>query len=818
MRPLYLKLRNFRAIRSGLGVDELELDLSHKPKGLINLLGDIGRGKSTILGNLHPYRLMPDKVKTYSPRAMDYYYQCFGRDACKEFRFSIDSTEYKSLLMIDAEKRECEAYLYQKSGEEWRVYGNTDGKLAVYDTAVEELCGSPQLFFTYIHQSQKAPALSSYTRGEMMELFTEMLCIQTLREKADNARLIRSELLKKLEGLQDERRKFEADLSGEERKKEEQTATKARLAELAAEFSRTENRLQEAETALRGFELQVSLQEEATKKRAKLEEALEECNNEIHDLRTVLTSKKEHYNQRYSSVKTKALGLEALLKKEEDLQAKARREQGKASEADVLKAQALHLDEQYVEKGKYLSRYGVIADKLRVKEQALQKLQLGRKHSIESAEKELKSALEAEIELQNLAEIPCGGQGEARSCKFLQKALRLKDSIPALRAQLAQANHPSPEEAPLTKSIAFLTEELKGKADLEKELVHLEAEKRSLHKKLSALEVELKGLRVDLLELPKVEEARKTLPELEKELESIYDEAIKVIAEVTENIKKKEKEVEKLNEEIKGVTVDSSLSAARDKASKEIDLLKKSMKDLREEESRLQVALGSIEEALRGIGKAKEECGALTAQITVLEKDISEWALLEKGMEGIITLEIDDAGPAVTSITNDILHTCYGPRYSVNIRTQAEKSNGRDLKEVFDILVIDAERGETKSLADVSGGEETYIEDAISKGAALFNKQKSGKTYHFLFADEMDGSLSAKRRPDFVSVKRRVIELGGFDGEFYISHSPEVQAMADETIDLEQMAKEFTAGPLLPTDHSVPAEEATAQSEELLFR
>jgi exonuclease SbcC len=56
MRPLSLRLKGFRGIRDGLGRDELTLDLAALTADapLVALVGANGRGKTTVMDNLHP--------------------------------------------------------------------------------------------------------------------------------------------------------------------------------------------------------------------------------------------------------------------------------------------------------------------------------------------------------------------------------------------------------------------------------------------------------------------------------------------------------------------------------------------------------------------------------------------------------------------------------------------------------------------------------------------------------------------------------------------------------------------------------------------
>ncbi len=57
-----LKLRGFVGVKKGLGLDEIELDLSGL-SGLIALSGQNGAGKTSILESLQPYRTLASRSK-----------------------------------------------------------------------------------------------------------------------------------------------------------------------------------------------------------------------------------------------------------------------------------------------------------------------------------------------------------------------------------------------------------------------------------------------------------------------------------------------------------------------------------------------------------------------------------------------------------------------------------------------------------------------------------------------------------------------------------------------------------------------------------
>src|SRR3972149_8893887 len=207
MRPMYLKLKGFKGVRSGSGKDELEVNFS-ACTGLVAVAGPNGAGKTTVLDNLHPYRIMPYRAGSYSSRAFRYYNDCYGSDASKEFVCELNGRRDRSLLLIDVERKKQEAYLYEEAESEWKAL--SDGKTDTYDQTVENLLGSPQLFFTSVFRCQDAPRLSDYTRGEIKDIFVELLGIESLKAKGQKSKERKEGLLKDAEWLRREKKKLTA--------------------------------------------------------------------------------------------------------------------------------------------------------------------------------------------------------------------------------------------------------------------------------------------------------------------------------------------------------------------------------------------------------------------------------------------------------------------------------------------------------------------------------------------------------------------------------------------------------------------------------
>ena len=203
--------------------------------------------------------------------------------------------------------------------------------------------------------------------------------------------------------------------------------------------------------------------------------------------------------------------------------------------------------------------------------------------------------------------------------------------------------------------------------------------------------------------------------------------------------------------------------------------------------------LGMVEQVIKSIHEAKEKLVEVKKETDSLNKEVSEWGLLEKaiGKDGLIALEIDDAGPAISHTANELLRACFGPRFTVKIETTRPTKDGKKMMEVFDIKVLDAESEEEKTITILSGGEKVWVQSAITQAIAIRNKELSGKEFLTCFEDEVDGALSKENKGKYFRMKKKAMELGGFEETIFISQDPEVWDKADSRIVLKK-GKEVT--------------------------
>ena len=193
MIPLSLTLRGFIGIRSGLGRDELTLDLEHLvgDAQLVALIGPNGTGKSTVLDNLHPYRLMPSRATSYTPGGFSFFDETFGQLASKELTWQHETERYRSSILLrrSGKTQKQEAFLHRENQSgTWVPVAPSDGKTSTYDEALESLLGSPELFFTAAFSAQGRRSLSAYTNGEIKALMTELLGLDRIAELGGRAR------------------------------------------------------------------------------------------------------------------------------------------------------------------------------------------------------------------------------------------------------------------------------------------------------------------------------------------------------------------------------------------------------------------------------------------------------------------------------------------------------------------------------------------------------------------------------------------------------------------------------------------------------
>ena len=163
MQPLSLTLKGFRGIRDGLGRDVLTLDFERLADGaeLVAIAGANGRGKTTVMDNMHPYLTMPSRAAMAGPGGFSYYDHVCLPENEKDLIWAHDGRSYRSQVVIRVNgRRKTEAFLLMLADDgAWKPVvlddGTvSDGKVDTYTRCVEALCGSADTFFTSVFSAQ----------------------------------------------------------------------------------------------------------------------------------------------------------------------------------------------------------------------------------------------------------------------------------------------------------------------------------------------------------------------------------------------------------------------------------------------------------------------------------------------------------------------------------------------------------------------------------------------------------------------------------------------------------------------------------------
>ena len=113
-----LRARGFVAFKRGLGLDEINIDLSGT-SGLIALEGQNGRGKTGFIELLSPYNQLASREGALAQH-------CFLKDSEKELFFSYNGDQYRTLLKVNAINGKSEGFLWKNGVSE------INGKISAY--------------------------------------------------------------------------------------------------------------------------------------------------------------------------------------------------------------------------------------------------------------------------------------------------------------------------------------------------------------------------------------------------------------------------------------------------------------------------------------------------------------------------------------------------------------------------------------------------------------------------------------------------------------------------------------------------------------
>ncbi|MCG2583845.1 DNA repair protein [Massilia sp. TS11] len=824
MKPISLTLRGFRGIRDGLGRDELHLDLAALSGGasLVALVGCNGRGKSTVLDNLTPFLTMPSRAGGDGGGSFHYYEHVCLPESTKELVWEHAGQRYRSTVLIRTNgRRKTEAYLHEwRDG--WRAARlpdgtQSDGRIDSYERCVESLLGTPRAFFVSVFAAQGRRHLAAYDNGEIKALLADILGLDAIRALGIQA----NEVVKLLRGgltrLRQESAQCEVDLARIVTNHGVFGDTAARAGEALALRTARAAGVSAAERELARAEALATQEADTDSRRRRLEDELAQIDG------LELAGRQDR-----AALRQRELARDGQASRRMVARAKAAAERRVRARAERSEWEnLLALEARIVRAGR---RLGLARQVLSAREAAVQ-VNLEQVLELQERQAERRRLAEAIAAIEREAgqvllrsedagrracltgQVPCRGHAMQAACQLLADARTAAMQSSSLQAERSR-----------------LLRERDGFADslvrVDAQIAVLESAPMCLRRARSALEatrnsvaaradwagraVALGRARAALARLDEQQRAADLADtsgdaEDARERECATNELARIDAIDAREEERCSAQRTRVRQAIADLPVSqgaervASARAALAQARQSLDWAENSYVNAMRDQQR-QADLTS-QRADVGIRRDR-----LAARVRLVEAELGYWQLLTKAFsnDGVIALAIDDAGPALAALANDLLLACYGGRFSLSIQTQVANANGQ-MRESFDVLVYDADAASSKSVSEMSGGERVWINECLTRAIALYLAQQGGRQYRTLFSDEADGALDSDRKRMFMAMKREVLRIGGYDQEFFVSQTPELADMADVCIDLDKYCVSEQEGlpKDWPDDHAV---------------
>ncbi len=810
MQPLALTLKGFRGIRDGLGLDQITLDLERLSDGaeLIAIAGANGSGKTTVMDNLSPFMALPSRCGTVGQGGFSYYDHVLLPENTKDLCWAHEGRRYRSQIVIRLSgRRRTEAFLHVLddvgSWQPVRLDDGTlcDGRVETYTRCVEFICGSAETFFTSVFAAQGKRQLSSYRNAEIKALLADLLGQEQIRalgqQAAETARLLKaglSAVRQEQAGLDDELQRLQVS------RQRLDAARGVAWAENAKQAAHTALDAAQARHARLVFESEQSRATEA--RRVQLTAERQAVFDADVQTRHALGRQDQVERERLAALDRRInRRLQQDQARRQSLAQSRQRCVDALGEAKAVRRAALRLPLAKRIQGLRAARTLVARERTQrlAQCQAAVRLVEQRLAGIErDAGKAVLRAEELARRFGLTGAVPCAGTDLQRRCNLLHDAHEAKALIPNAQAQLATLAR---EKAAAQRDLVAARQQRDALAEAPQALSlaeHREAVARERFSRQAVL----------ASKAPACAQARATLAEIDRELASLGTRADRGTTETGEERAEREqvaaarKAIAQQSERLAQQTaaalarLDGALAALP--AAHDEQQLTAAARSMAEARAALAAADRTLMTAVRDAQAREELCrqsaalvqrqGQCAARGARVETELGHWNLFARCMsnDGLIALAIDDAGPALSALANDLLLSCYGPRFTVSIHTLLQTASGEQ-REGFDIVVHDGDTGQSKSVGLMSGGERTFIEACLTRAIALYLARHTGRRYSTLFTDEADGSLDPQRKRMFMAMKREVLRLGGYEREFFVSQTPELAAMADAVIDLDAL-------------------------------
>ena len=196
-------------------------------------------------------------------------------------------------------------------------------------------------------------------------------------------------------------------------------------------------------------------------------------------------------------------------------------------------------------------------------------------------------------------------------------------------------------------------------------------------------------------------------------------------------------------------------------------------------------AVGKAQAAVEAAQAAQAKAAELRIELDGVRAEQADWTRLAEdlGRDGLQASLVDAACAELTAVTNDLLHSCVGTRWTVSLDTQRASADGKKQLEGFVIRVLDTETGREDEAESLSGGELVLISEAISLALTSLACARAGIEDPDLIRDESGAALDPSKARAYVAMLRRAANQMGAR-ILLVSHNPEVSELCDARIEM----------------------------------
>lgn len=335
------------------------------------------------------------------------------------------------------------------------------------------------------------------------------------------------------------------------------------------------------------------------------------------------------------------------------------------------------------------------------------------------------------------------------------------------------------------------------KDELEKHNADIQKELEELRKELKSEKLVLKKIESEIQNKNQIDDLQNRIAMYESELVDLQSESqaceeyLKQLPEgyfkysyddaVEEHIRLS-KEIDELRQHLDIIAKEITI----EDVSEELYEAQEEYNSLVQSRNELSATIKAAERENERYEKELETIADKKAGLEVLTDKTKAYDFIEDAFSnnGIPAIELKESAPEIADITNKILKESYGNKFEIRFGSTSELKANRKANEDFNIIVLDTENGDEKTIDLVSSGERIWIKQALFYAFSIVQMNRTGFNFRTRLIDESDGSLDGGLRPKYLQMVESAHKYSNSRVTLLITHSQEIKDIAQQIIEI----------------------------------